>query len=141
MSEIIEKVETFIQRLHDLDYIITPEAATIIYSSKSDMFERGTLSSYLSRRITEYEENKDEGSTKQSYARICHLWMIRAFSCGVVQEGNGLARKLKECREKNVQLERHNKVLSEEYLNLKMIYEDFTSRMTILDENDLEKQR
>ena len=141
MSEIIEKVETFIQRLHDLEYIITPEAKTITYSSKSDMFERSTLSSYLSRRITEYEEKKDNDSTKLSYARICHLWIIRAFSCSVVREGPGLARKLKECREKNVQLERHNKVLSEEYLNLKMIHEDFASRMALLDENDLEDNR
>ncbi len=140
MSEAIERVETFIRRIHDLEYVFTPEAREMYFTNIKGEKDR-SLADWLSRRIFSYEQNREDKAQQLFYAKLCLLWINRAFACGVVQEGEGLARKLKECREKNVQLERHNKVLSEEYLNLKLKYEDFTSRMNVLDENDLEDER
>ena len=78
MSEVIEKVETFIQRLHDLDYIIAPEPPTFFYES---LEEKNTLSEFLADRIYDYEinkENKDEN--KLLCARACLVWINRAFA-------------------------------------------------------------
>lgn len=105
MSSIIEKVETFIQRLHDMDYIFTPEAKGIWYVSPSRPLypsplsppkERKNLTDYLAIAISDYEENRDDEQHRLSYARTCLLWINRAFASGVIQEGKGLISKNKE---------------------------------------------
>jgi len=136
MSSTIEKVDTFIQRLNDLDYIISPEAGKLFYGAPSISTETKSLADYLANAINEYELNRDSKDSEFK-ARICHLWISRAFAQGVVQEGKGLAGKLKESREKNAQLERDLERLSVEYLYLK----ELTRRVGLSDESDLERQR
>ena len=124
MSSIIERVETFIQRLNDLDYVIVPEATKILYSSALPFSkERRPLSDCLANAISEYQMNKDNEKDRFDFAHACSVWINRGFTCGVIQEGQGLARKLKECQEKNVQLEKDIEKLSEEYVNLKKLHE------------------
>jgi len=137
MSEIYERVDTFIQRLHDLEYIITPEAKTIVYESKENKKDRSMLADELSNSITIYESRKDDDITRMKYARICNVWINRAFSCGVVRESEGLVKKLKECRDRNVRLESDLEKLSLDYLEL----QGLTSRLGLPDEDDLERQR
>ena len=137
MSSIIEKVETFIQRLHDMDYIITPEATKIIYRSQSNPLDNRLLSDLLGTAISEYEKNRNSDELRLGYAQRCLLWINKGFACGVVKESQGLARKLEECREKNAQLERDLERLSLEYLQL----QELTRRMGLPDESDLERAR
>lgn len=103
MNELIEKVETFIRRLHDLEYIITPEAQEFIYTDKKTKKEI-SLAHMLSRKISEYERNKDNEKMRSFYAESCYSWINRAFTYGVVRERESLARLLQECQDKNVQL-------------------------------------
>lgn len=140
MSETIEKVETFIRRLHNLEYVITSEAREILYRDSQDQVPKN-LADWLSRRIFSYEDNKDDEERQLFYAQLCLIWINKAFTCGVVQEGKSLIKKLDEYREKNVQLERDNKVLSEEFLNLQMVHAEFSSRMSLIDEKDLADER
>jgi len=91
--------------------------------------------------IYEYEKNKEYKQTRLGYARICLLWINRAYAQGVVNEGQGLAGKLKECREKQAKLENELETISRQYLSLKTEYEAFASRLKLTDENDLEKER
>jgi hypothetical protein len=119
MSSIIEKVETFIQRLHDLDYVIDPKASTLIFGIPSRLSESMLLSDFLAKKISEYEENRDNERNKLTYALSCLMWINRAFTCGVIHEGQGLARKLKECQEKNTKLDSDLERVSMEYLRLK----------------------
>ena len=141
MSSIIEKVEIFIRRLHDMDYIIDSESHKIWYSAPSKPTERKTLADYLANRISQYEGNKDNEQIRFAYARTCLLWINRAFACGVIKKGEGLARKLMECREKNIQLEKDVETLSVQYLQLQREHEEFTKRIRLPDESELEKER
>lgn len=141
MNDLIEKVETFIQRINDMEFIITKEASKLIYSNPSGPKEEKSLADSLANGIYLYEQNRNHDEKKLASARLCNVWINRAFTQGVVQEGQGLAKQLKECREENAQLERDNKVLSENYLNLKMMYEAFASQLDVYNENDLEDER
>ena len=135
MSEIIEKVETFIQRLHDLDYIVTPEAKKIGYIDKQTNKEISIAHS-LSLHISRYEKNIDN-ELQLSFARLCLTWINKAFTYGVIQEGQGLARKLKEYRDRNAQLESDLEKLSLEYLEL----QDLNRRLGLSSEEDLERHK
>ena len=119
--KIIKRVETFIQRIHDLDYVIKPEARNIIYKGfvGSEMRIR-SLSDFLSGAIAHFETAK---TLKNAIS--CLYWIDKAFSCGVVQEGEGLISKneklkkelkllrdqLRECRQRCQALEIENKQL------------------------------
>lgn len=137
MSVIVERVETFIQRLNDLDYIISPEAGELLYGDRLNPKERGkSLADYLANSINEYEQKRDSKESEFK-AIVCNLWINRAFAQGIVKEGQGLARKLKECRERNIQLESDLEKLSMEYLQL----HELTRRVGLPDESDLERDR
>ena len=129
MSSIIKKVERFIQRLDDMDYVLTIEAHKMWYTTPSAfpslIGERNTLSDYLANAISAYQENRDNEEKKLSYAKRCLIWINRAFACGVVQEGKRLISKnkklerdvkrlqelLDECNKKCQTLEQENKEL------------------------------
>ncbi|NQT09085.1 hypothetical protein HQ586_08415 [Candidatus Bathyarchaeota archaeon] len=134
MSSIIEKVETFIQRLYDLDYVINQRASELTYTDENDQI---SLAHILSKRIVEYERVKDDEEKRLGYATICHIWITKAFTYRVVEEGQGLARKLKECLDRNAQLESDLEKLSLDYLAL----QELTRRIGLPDERDLEKQK
>ena len=129
MSATIEKVETFIQRLQDLEYKITSEARQIRYKFKQTAYpiphDPRTLSDCLANAISEYQKRSDNEEERLNYARICYIWINRAFTLGVVQEGEGLVKKYEECREKNTMLENDLEHLSELYVELKRKYEPF----------------
>ena len=76
-----------------------------------------------------------------NYAQMCILWINRAFASGVIKEGQGLARQVAKCREKNTQLEKDLETLSVQYLQLQREHEEFMKRISPLDESDLEKER
>jgi hypothetical protein len=142
MSSIIEKVETFIQRLHDLDYVIDQTATNIWYGRPPPyptlIDNRTNLADNLSNAITDYEANKGNEQLKLASASRCLMWINKAFACGVIKEGEGLARKLKECQEKNVRLEKDVEKLSIDYLNLKKMQDEleFTRYVGPLDKDD-----
>lgn len=104
-SDVIEKIEIFIQRLHDMDYVITPEASKLIYETQSTPMEKNNLSSFLANRIYDYDTNRDnKDEIRLMYARSCLIWINRAYTSGVVQEGQGLIKKLDDCGKLNEQL-------------------------------------
>jgi len=117
MSSTIERVETFIQRLDNMDYILNIEAHQIWYTKQSVFpsmsAERKTLSDYLANAISAYQENRDNEEKRLTYAETCLLWVNRAFTCGVIKEGKGLISKNKELDSKSKKLERGIKRLQE----------------------------
>lgn len=60
--------------------------------------ERNTLSDYLANAISEYQENRDNEQRRLSCAERCNIWINRAFTTGVIQEGKGLVSKNKELK-------------------------------------------
>jgi len=114
MSKIIDKVETFIQRLQDMEYIIAPEAAQLWFWAPPSVpkvpliyKEKKTLSDYLAGMISLYEENRDNEKKKLDYAQMCLSWINRAFACGVIREGKGLISKNKKLVRDNKRLREH----------------------------------
>lgn len=109
----IERVETFIQHLHDMDYVITDRASEIMFGEQS-------IADGLARAITEYETFKNTSTPlgRHIFASSCSLWIHRAFTWKVIQEGQGLVRKLGECQEKYAQLEKELERVSTAYIDL-----------------------
>lgn len=122
LSSMNEKIDTFIQRCHDLDYVILPEARTLFFDMSTGA--QKSLIDILAEAISKYTENRENERLKQVTAEMCFLWINKAFICGVVREGDGLARKLKEANEKALLLQKDMEKLSADYLSLKKQYED-----------------
>jgi len=118
---IIQRVETFIQRCHDLDYVIKPEARNVTYSKREsdDPKDRTILSDRLALAISSYELNRENPDLRLSEAEAALLWITRAFSSGVVTEGPGLIRKHKEAEAKVAHLSTKVDELTAENLFLK----------------------
>lgn len=124
-SNIIEKVEEFIQHLHKLEYVIDLKATNMRYRDEKGL-NAGSLSDLLANAISHYEEKRDivDLNIKNLFAQMCLIWINRAFASGVVNHGEGLIAKLKECSEKNKELENELIKISEEYKYLRTEYED-----------------
>jgi hypothetical protein len=133
-SDIIAKVENFIRRVHDRDYIITEKAHTIIFSEPKDstsMFgsrkEVGNLADLLAKSMSLYQVTKEVDKESTSIelfkaAAECLSWINEAFSWNIVKESEGLVNKLKKCEEKNSQLEKDIQELTTEYIGLQGKY-------------------
>lgn len=141
MSSVIEQVEAFIRRLHDMDYILSPEVSGLIYVNESNQKDGRLFSDHLAKSIFEYEKYKNDDQVNMKYGRVCLLWINRAFAHGIVREGQGLAKKLETCMEENAQLLTDLEILSEQYRQLKAKYEPLKGYFESADENDLEKSR
>lgn len=139
MNAVIEKVDDFVRKYHDLDYVIDSRAMEIWYgSSESSIFDRKrtNLTDHLANAISMYDGSKDDNEQNRLVAAsVCLIWINRAFACGVVKEGQGLARKLRETEERNVQLQKDLEKLSADYLNLKARLDQFSKfRLTSTEE-------
>lgn len=128
MSETIQKVESFIQRLHNGEIIITPEARNIRYgpifqSAIIPRFSRLTksLADNLSSVIWEYEQRKNDQRIKLALASHCLLWIDRARAQGVVVESEALIDKLSKCEEQNTQLKENIDKLEKECQRLRQL--------------------
>lgn len=130
MSDTIKKVETFIQRLHNLHYVVSLEASKLWYAPRSSEYpflltsKRKNLADNLADAITDYQENKNKKS-KLSYAKKLLMWINKAFTYGVIREGKSLIsenkkfeldvkrlqERLDECNKRNQKLEKENKRL------------------------------
>jgi cell division protein FtsB len=129
VSETIQKVENFIQRLHNGEIIITPEARNIRYGpirqyGLTPIFQRITksLADYLSSTIWEYEQRKND-KQKNTLASHCLMWIDRAYAHGVVRESEALIDKLGKCEEQNTQLKERIDKLEKECQRLRQLNE------------------
>lgn len=147
MSGITEEVDRFIRRLHDMDYRVTLEATQLWFSPPSTfpslaLAKRRTLSDNLANAIAMYQENRDDERVRLRFAQECSVWINKAFSCGVIEEGLGLARKLEECEEMNTQLKTDLKKLSIEHMKLRKEHEEVMKGMRgVLNKDDLGRKR
>lgn len=129
MSETIQKVENFIQRLHNGEIIITPEARNIRYgpiyqSAITPLFQRITksLADHLSSTIWGYEQRKND-EQRNALASHCLMWIDRAYAHGVVRESEALIDKLGKCEEQNTQLKERIDKLEKECQRLRQLNE------------------
>jgi len=130
----IKRVEDFIERLHNLDYVIDEKAQRLVYFSEISDWgighgRKGVLSDLLANAISEYELNRDNPTLKWKAAQKCLIWIDKAFASGVVQEGKGLVSKYKELereikhlQERFDECNRRRQILEEENKSLRKLF-------------------
>lgn len=124
--DMFRRVEEFIQRVHDSDYIIAEKASEIKYSMPREGVAQiagrkptGNLADKLAWAMSAYDEVKGSPELRKRFAYTCLDWINRAFAWHVIKEGKGLVRKLKECQNKNSKLESDLTDLTTKMLTLK----------------------
>jgi hypothetical protein len=102
-ADAVSRVDTFIQRLHDLDLVISPTAVTtrFVKPDENPAWDSGiSLTDKLSGAIMEYEISRHNQAQILQNALKCLTWINKAYAGGFVKEGPGLIRKHKEAEAK-----------------------------------------
>jgi hypothetical protein len=115
---VIERVETFIQRMHNLDLVVQTDRADIQYGIPGEKAEsQRSLADHLALQMKYYEENR-ETPLRFSYARILLIWIDRALTHGAIREGPGLLTKLAKYQEEDSRLKSENERLQADISHL-----------------------
>jgi chromosome segregation ATPase len=146
-SLIFKQVDEFIQRLHDLEYVINRRGGEVILANHR------TLAQSLADAMSEYEEAKLKydadlkrkdtftppsqyqlyigfsKTEKETLAQECWKIVQKAYAWGAIDNGEALPRKLKECQERNVELQADNEKLSSALESLQKEYDEYRSRL------------
>jgi hypothetical protein len=119
---VTEKVETFIQRYHDLEFVVTEEGRKLTSPEDPATGRRVLWVNSLADSISAYSLNRDNPQVRLKYAQECLGYINKAFAAGIIRDGPGLITKYKEAEIKIAQLEAQVKKLSEEniFLNAKI---------------------
>jgi hypothetical protein len=112
-SPIVNKVDTFIRRIHDSELVASKEANTFVFVNEKDNSKK-SLSEYLADEIHKYEVASTDTPDLKS-AVECSRWINRAFFYGLVEENReALMMKVKQKEEQIQNLETENKKLTED---------------------------
>jgi hypothetical protein len=134
----IAKADEMIERFHDLDYVLKSEARTLPLMIPEEKKPSTVLSDWMVDCFGLYAEVKSkypsQTDPKQISMRYTAAWSCmhvidRALTYGVVEEGQGLARKLRECQTRVTELENDLHKLAEEYRVLQTNFEDYQRRV------------
>lgn len=139
--EPVKTIEEFIKQVREGDIIISDKASKIPFVRKKFLFsyDKRMLSDLISEVMTTYEQTK---STVIGwwFAKVAGLKIINdAYAFGVIPNGEGLVRKLRECTERCAILEDELRKITRAYGDLQKKYEEFSKRVRIPNEDDLKK--
>lgn len=102
-KSVIERVETFIRRFQDLDFISRP-----IHEPDRE------LAHDLARYLSDYLALDAHNPYKEGLASLCEIWINRAIAAGVIKEGEGVFRQLRRTNEERAKLIEENRRLTNE---------------------------
>ena len=146
--KMIEEVELFIKQLYELDITIDPRADKIRYINPDTRGDVGSLATWLSSVLIVYQANRTDEKSKVVPASMMQEVIIKLYSNGVVNPGEGLIRKNRECLKRKEDIENELKTISSAYMELKKQYDDLKEQYDILaknvklpDDNSLEERR
>ncbi len=105
---VIERVDAFIRRFQDLDFISRP-----IHEADRE------LAHDLARYISDYLALSPQNPFKEGLASLCESWINKAIASGVIKEGEGVRRQLRRTNEEREKLMQENQRLSSEIAKLK----------------------
>jgi len=124
--QMIAKAEDMIRRFRDMDYVLKPEARTLFFGSRLRK-EKQVLSDELWKSFAVFEDAKckypssedmSDIAMRYNLSHICLLLIDRALTSGVVEEGQGLVRKLRQSKDRITELESDLAKVTEENLLL-----------------------
>ncbi|MGB7955928.1 MAG: hypothetical protein WCF23_18290 [Candidatus Nitrosopolaris sp.] len=126
----VETIESFIQRLHDLDIIIDQKALDIpITKYEADQPpQTKNLVDVLTLMVENYKEHSKD-NFRDMFAKICAGWIDKAYIYGVVKEGNGLATKFNDCKSQQEELQKTLDEISDRNIRLEFENQDLQSEL------------
>ena len=125
-GDVIDLVDTFIQRCHDLDYVFTEDARKLTaVGTDPPMLWANKLASAM----TNYVRSKSQSETQLRAANVCLSFINGALSIGIVTQGAGLIKRYKEAEAKIAELEKENKRLSNENYHLRVSLDQMKDAM------------
>jgi hypothetical protein len=96
-DDIIEKVETFIRRLHDMDICINKDAQSISFNSVVAGKPETNLAMNIGDAINQYENSKGKSlEERKKIAMVCLVWINKGYALNVINECNASLRKMLE---------------------------------------------
>ncbi len=93
-SDMIRRLENFIQNLDDGLLILHPSGMTIPYAN-ADKTQTKTLTDWILAAIEMYEKNC-KTRYKIKFAKLTLEWIRRGYANNVIREGSNLLRRFKE---------------------------------------------
>jgi hypothetical protein len=105
---VIERVDTFIRRFQDLDFVSRP-----IHDSDRE------LAHELARYLSDYVMLDAHNPYKEGLASLCEVWINRAIATGIIKEGEGVLRQLRRTSEERAKLIDANQKLTQELADVK----------------------
>ena len=105
---VMERVDTFIRRFQDLDFISRP-----IHEADRE------LAHELARYLSDYVMLDVHNPYKEGLASLCEVWINRAIATGIIKEGEGVLRQLRRTNEERAKLLEVNQKLTNELAEVK----------------------
>ncbi len=102
-SGVIERVDTFIRRFQDLDFISRP-----IHEADRE------LAHDLAKYLSDYLSLDAHNPYKEGLASLCEIWINRTIAAGIIKEGEGVLRQLRRTNEEHAKLMEENQRLTRE---------------------------
>lgn len=121
-AKTIEKVETFIKRIHDLDLII--KTGTTLADRR--------LSASLGNALGEYEVCRGIAG-KVEEAIPCIKLIDKAYAFGLIIEGKGTYKKIENYERKNKQLKKANEQLEDTLEKLEVKYQNCKEKLETIE--------
>lgn len=115
---VIERVDTFIRRFQELDFISRP-----IHEADRE------LAHDLARYLSDYVILDVHNPYKEGLASLCEIWINRAIAAGIIKEGEGVLRQLRRTNEERAKLFEENLKLTRELADAKAELELTRSRL------------
>jgi hypothetical protein len=154
--KILAQLDEWIQRFHDLDFAVKPEADQKKYmdipqalriaffpKDKSQYAAiKYTLSDILSIVLADYQYARTRylmadvnyESHIFEYAESCLMVIQDLLARGLIEEREGMAQKLRKCADEKKQVEQDNMKLSQAYEKLKIDFESYRKHIHSADE-------
>ncbi len=157
-EKIVKEIGQWIDDFNDGIHEIKPDSRDILYGTIIQTLRyrfwpekiegQITCSDMLSYAMAEYQLKKTYtiGTEALMKPRIfeaalaCKMVIQDLRARGLIYEGKGLMRQLKDCRENRHQLKRDLEILSSQFQTMRNKYEKLSKRVTPLNEND-DRQR
>ncbi len=105
---VIERVDTFIRRFQDLDFVSRP-----VHEADRE------LAHDLARYLSDYVMLDAQNPYREGLASLCEVWINRAIATGIIKEGEGVLRQLRRTNEERARLIEVNRKLTNELADIK----------------------
>lgn len=119
----VEKVESFIRQINDLDVVVDKSAREIIITEGEDS-EEFTDHPYLTEVLhffwSKYLKYGTDEPMKGHWAQKFAYWIDHAYLLGVIKQGDGAIKKIREYTEENNSLKSSIETIAEENLKLNL---------------------